>query len=94
MRFELDPDDLDALVNALTGPLAARLLQRLAEAPPASAAAPSSWLDTRQAASYLGLGKSTLEIWRMKGEGPRFTKAGGRVRYSRAELDAWQRGEQ
>lgn len=89
MRLDFDPDDLDELAEAV----AARVLQRLGEVVPPSPAAPSKWLNTVEAAQHLGLGKSTLEIWRMKGEGPPFTKAGGRVRYNRSELDAWQRGE-
>ena len=91
-RFEFDPDDIEALVDALLDPLAAGLLKRFSEVQSTPSAAPSSWLTTREAAAYLGLGKSTLEIWRMEGKGPQFTKAGGRVRYNRAELDAWQRG--
>lgn len=87
MNINFDPDDIEALAEAV----AARVLQRLVVPP--SPAAPSKWLTTVEAAAHLGLGKSTLEIWRMKGEGPPFTKAGGRVRYARADLDAWQRGE-
>jgi hypothetical protein len=35
-------------------------------------------------------GKHTLEVWRMKGEGPAFSKLGGRlVRYQSAALDAF-----
>lgn len=89
MNINFDPDDIDLLAEAV----AARVLQRLGEVAPPSPAAPPKWLTTVEAAQHLGLGKSTLEIWRMKGEGPSFTKAGGRVRYNRAELDAWQRGE-
>ncbi|MBU1222300.1 MAG: helix-turn-helix domain-containing protein [Gammaproteobacteria bacterium] len=89
MNVNFEPDDIDALADAV----AARVLQLLAEVRPATVAAPSTWLSTVEAAAHLGMGKSTLEIWRMKGEGPPFTKAGGRVRYNRSELDAWQRGE-
>jgi len=87
MNITFDPDDIDALAEAV----AARVLERLA--PPAPVATPSAWLNTTQAAKHLGLGKSTLEIWRMKGDGPPFTKAGGRVKYRLDELDAWQRGQ-
>jgi hypothetical protein len=87
MNITFDPDDIDALAEAV----AARVLERLA--PPVPVAAPSSWLNTTQAAAHLGFGKSTLEIWRMKGEGPPFAKAGGRVKYRLDELDAWQRGQ-
>jgi excisionase family DNA binding protein len=93
MKLDLDADDLTELADAV----ADRVLQRLAdvvlpEPAPAPAATASTWLTTTEAARYLGLGKSTLEIWRMAGKGPTFTKAGGRVRYARSDLDAWQRG--
>lgn len=86
MRLDFDPDDIDALTEAV----AARVLQRMVQPSPATS---PTWLSTAEAAKHLGLGKSTMEIWRMKGEGPPFTKAGGRVRYNLAALDAWQRGE-
>lgn len=89
MRFDFDPDDLDELAEAV----AVRVLQRLGKVVSPSPVAPPTWLNTVEAAKHLGLGKSTLEIWRMKGDGPPFAKAGGRVKYNRADLDAWQRGE-
>lgn len=45
--------------------------------------------DTAGAAEYLDLGVSTLNRWRGTGEGPPFVKIGSRVRYRRADLDAW-----
>lgn len=33
----------------------------------------------------------TLANWRSKGEGPKFTKAGGRVLYSVNEVEQWER---
>lgn len=45
--------------------------------------------NTAGAARYCNLGKSTLERFRITGEGPRYCKLGGAVRYRRAELDAW-----
>lgn len=44
---------------------------------------------TPQAAEYLGLKKSTLDTWRVRGRGPRFRKFGAAVRYSQADLDKY-----
>lgn len=51
----------------------------------------NQYLDTSQAAHYLGFSKSTLEWWRTLSprRGPDFHKLGGRVRYRISELDAW-----
>lgn len=46
-------------------------------------------LTTLEAARYCRLGKPTLERFRLTGEGPRFAKLGGAVRYRRTDLDAW-----
>lgn len=46
-------------------------------------------LNTKEAASYVRLGKPTLERFRISGGGPRYCKLGGAVRYRRADLDAW-----
>lgn len=43
-----------------------------------------------KAATYLGVSRSTLAKWRMKGEGPVFHKCGPRlVYYFKDEVDAW-----
>jgi excisionase family DNA binding protein len=47
------------------------------------------YLDTRQAAAYLGLSLKTLEKLRVTGRGPRFAKAGRKVIYDRRDLDRW-----
>ena len=47
------------------------------------------YLDTKQAADYLGLSVSTLEKLRVTGRGPRYAKAGRRVIYDRRDLDRW-----
>ena len=47
------------------------------------------YLSTREAADYLGLSARTLDRYRVSGEGPVFHRFGGRVRYTRADLDAW-----
>ena len=54
-----------------------------------SEAIPSPWLNTEQAASYLGASPKTLAIWRSKGKGPRYHIVNERlVRYHVKELDA------
>lgn len=47
------------------------------------------YLNTRDAARYVGLAASTLKRYRLSGEGPVFHRLGGRVRYRREDLDAW-----
>jgi predicted DNA-binding transcriptional regulator AlpA len=44
---------------------------------------------TPEAAKRLGLGQSTLEKWRMTGEGPAFVRLGKIVGYEQRALDAW-----
>lgn len=46
-------------------------------------------LNTREAAAYTRLGKHTLERFRLTGEGPRYAKLGGAVRYRLRDLDEW-----
>lgn len=47
-------------------------------------------LNVRQAATRLGLSKSTLDKMRCAGRGPRFIKSTDRaIRYDPADLDAW-----
>ena len=46
-------------------------------------------MNTLEAASYVRLGKPTLERFRVTGEGPRYAKLGGAVRYRRSDLDEW-----
>ncbi len=47
------------------------------------------YLNTKQAAAYLGLSTSQLAKWRVYGGGPAYSKAFKSVRYTREELDAW-----
>ncbi len=47
------------------------------------------YLDTKQAAAYVGLSVKTLEKLRVTGRGPRYAKAGRRVIYDRRDLDRW-----
>lgn len=46
-------------------------------------------LNTKEAASYVRLGKPTLERFRVSGSGPVYVKLGGAVRYRKADLDQW-----
>jgi predicted DNA-binding transcriptional regulator AlpA len=47
-------------------------------------------LDSRQTGRYLGVTEDALRLWREKGGGPPFFKAGPRlIRYRRSDLDQW-----
>jgi len=54
-----------------------------------ASAALKQMLSTPEAASYLGLGKSTLDKLRLRGGGPKFITLGRRVVYDAADLQAW-----
>lgn len=47
------------------------------------------YLTTKQAAAYLNFSAQHLEIMRHRGTGPHYIKMPQRVRYRRADLDAW-----
>jgi hypothetical protein len=49
----------------------------------------SDLVTTSEAAGYLRLKKNTLEIWRGTGNGPKFLKLNGAVRYRLKDLDAF-----
>ena len=49
----------------------------------------AEFMDTQQAAAWLGLSPRTLEGYRVSGGGPDFHRFGNRVRYRRSDLDAW-----
>lgn len=49
----------------------------------------SPFLNTDQAAFYVGLSRRTLEKMRRQGRGPRFRKHGRYVRYHIADLIEW-----
>ena len=49
----------------------------------------TKYLDTREAADFLGLSNRTLDRYRVTGEGPAFHKFGSRIRYALADLEAW-----
>jgi excisionase family DNA binding protein len=49
-----------------------------------------TYLDTAQAAAYIGYSKSALELWRTQKLNLPFHKVGGgRVRYCKSDLDAF-----
>jgi predicted DNA-binding transcriptional regulator AlpA len=50
---------------------------------------PPRYLRTPEAARFLGVSGRTLEKHRTYGTGPRYSKIGGRVIYTVAELQAW-----
>ncbi|TIV75258.1 MAG: helix-turn-helix domain-containing protein [Mesorhizobium sp.] len=54
----------------------------------------SPFLNTAQAAFYIGLSQRTLEKMRLKGHGPKFRKHGRFVRYHIDELNEWSKGRQ
>jgi predicted DNA-binding transcriptional regulator AlpA len=47
----------------------------------------SNFLNTTQAANFLGLKPVTLEVWRCYGKGPRFARFGRAVRYRLSDLE-------
>ena len=49
----------------------------------------SPFLNTQQAAHYLGISFRTLEDMRDRGEGPPFRKHGRQFRYHIVDVDAW-----
>ncbi|PWG03298.1 helix-turn-helix domain-containing protein [Sphingosinicella humi] len=54
----------------------------------------SPWLDTEQAAAYLGSTPGTMKNWRATGHGPRYHLIQTRlVRYHVEDLDRFVRGE-
>ena len=52
----------------------------------------TKYLNTREAAEYLGLSTRTMNRYRVTGDGPPFYRFGGCVRYVSAELDEWAAG--
>jgi hypothetical protein len=56
---------------------------------PVEAASQTRYLTSKRAATYLGIGYSTLTIHRMRGDGPAFIKWGTNIRYDIGALDRW-----
>ena len=51
---------------------------------------PDKFLRQSEVARRWGISHRTLERWRWIGQGPRFTKVGGRVRYSVEDIEAYE----
>ena len=49
----------------------------------------SQWFDTQSLADELEVSPRTIEVWRLKGEGPTYTKIGRLVRYRREDVQEW-----
>jgi len=49
----------------------------------------SKKLNTHEAAAFLGVKPCTLEVWRCKKRGPKYSKLGSRVMYDQQELETW-----
>ena len=49
----------------------------------------TNYLSTHQAARMLGLSTKTLARYRVAGNGPVFHRFGRRIRYLRADIEAW-----
>lgn len=75
---------LDALAEALANDIADKVIERL----PKMEAQPKV-LTTKEAAAFLKCSRQFLEIARVKGGGPKYSKVGRMVRYSRPDLEAW-----
>lgn len=52
----------------------------------------SPFLNTKEAAYYLGLSPRTLDKMRIESGGPRFRKHGRYVRYHIDDINAWSEG--
>ena len=51
----------------------------------------SQLLTPEDLAAALQLQPQSLAVWRSRGDGPRYVKVGGRVRYRVADVEAWLR---
>ncbi|MEP9402221.1 helix-turn-helix domain-containing protein [Sphingomonas sp. VNH70] len=47
-------------------------------------------LTTSQAAPRVGVSPGTLANWRVQGVGPKFIRAGARIAYDPADIEAWK----
>jgi excisionase family DNA binding protein len=56
---------------------------------PSTTPQPERLLSIDDVAEIIGLAPGTLRNWRVAGRGPRGARIGGRVRYRRADVDAW-----
>lgn len=49
----------------------------------------NAYMGVREAAAYLGLSPHTLDNWRSLDRGPDYYRVGGRVVYSKADLETF-----
>lgn len=86
---------IEVLVRAEVGLLRSELMREIEAQRAAPAPDPDQELSTAEAARLAGLQRRTLEWYRQKGGGPRFTRhgrangPGGRVTYRRGDVLAW-----
>jgi excisionase family DNA binding protein len=82
LSFDLSEHDLDALAERLT--------ERIRPTDEPS----SDWITLEPAAEYLGRTPMALRLMARRGQVPwhQPTGPGGRIYFSKAELDAWVRG--
>ncbi len=52
----------------------------------------SEWLTVPQVADYLQVKPRTLQDWRTRKVGPKWSKRGQIVRYRQSDVDEWMRG--
>lgn len=51
---------------------------------------PPNAMTPKEAARYVGVSEAVLRLWRSRGEGPRYFRAGEKlIRYRRGDLDGW-----
>lgn len=68
------------------------IIDRLGRIEAALAAPPRAYLDTLEAATFLGLSTQQLEAWRMKGGGPATHRVGRKVLYAVQDLTSFMDG--
>jgi excisionase family DNA binding protein len=85
--------DVDALLAAIRvavkDAVAEALVEHGIEPPVRPPPANGEWMKSCEAAEYVRLSEAHLETLRREGGGPHFERYGRRVRYKRADLDAW-----
>jgi hypothetical protein len=77
-------DSLEARLSRLERKLD-KVLRELRQSPPDRES-----LSEAEAGAFLGISPHSLRDWRGRGVGPHFIKAGRRVVYRRADLEAYQ----
>jgi len=46
-------------------------------------------MDIDTAAALLGIRARTMDLWRLRGDGPTYIRVGGQIRYRRADIEAY-----